>query len=74
MQMLWDTPSQSPLDESIAGLPALSGKGAAPAAQQTTKLANGITVTSEDRHGSVRAAAESAAAAAAAAAPPPPPP
>ena len=53
MQMIFDAPSQLPLNEEVAGVPALAGRGAAPTARQTTKLANGLTVTSEDRHGSV---------------------
>jgi hypothetical protein len=52
-QTLFDLPTQIPLNEEVSGVPALRGSGPAPSAAQTTRLANGLTVVSEERNGSV---------------------
>lgn len=50
--LLFDTPSQPRLTEQIAGVPAPSGVAAqAPGAVEVTKLPNGVTVASQQRHG-----------------------
>jgi hypothetical protein len=50
---LFDLPTQIPLNEEVPGVPVLRGSGPAPSAAQTTILANGLTVVSEERNGSV---------------------
>jgi len=51
-QQLFDLPTQVPLSEEAPNVPAPAG-APAPIAAQVTKLGNGLTVVSEDRHGSV---------------------
>ena len=46
----FDAPDQNGLDETFAGVPAISGKLQAPTKVQVSKLPNGITVVSQDAH------------------------